>query len=145
MKFPLTEYFYNVTKEAYSFLENRGCVQYEEEADWEVDLVYESDNLTVTHSYGDREMLFNTVIRVKPRDPYGYALWEWVNVLEYKPQGKISDNLISDEKHLEALVKTSADCLQKILDQIINAGPEKLNALEAARNKVRKEWEAKYK
>ena len=143
--FPHSGFFLREVKEANAFLEARGCRDKVSNGRWEVSVTYQNDVMHITHSYGDKDLYFNTVVGTGISDFIMYGLWEWVAALGIATPDKISGNLIGEKEVLRQFILASAACLKTNVDLILTASDDILMKMEDARAKVREDWEKKSK
>jgi len=141
----LEQFFFDQVHKANGFLVDAGCEETDEQSEWQISVEYENELIRVRHTFGDRDSLFNTIIRLKEEENREYGLWEFLDAMGKRTEKKITDNLISDEGALFAVIQNSADHLKENLDLIIHHDEKVLVSMDSARDKVRKAWEAKWK
>ena len=142
--YPHSELFLEKVREANAFLMELSCTEFKEEDEWEISLTYKNDDISVRHYFGDRDMLYNTVVGIAKYNFNEYALWEWISALGVVLSDKITDNTITDVESLKSLIENSALCLKMNIDLLLSSDQTIINAMDKARDKVREEWDKQW-
>lgn len=140
---PFEQFFFDEVRKENVFLRGLGYEERSEASEWGIEVEYTNDAISVRYTFGDKDLLFNTCIKLGENREYG--LWEWADALGTRAAKKITDNLVPDENALGQLIQSSALCLKLNLKQILEADSKTIKKIETAREAVRLEWESKYK
>jgi hypothetical protein len=87
-------------------------------------------------SYGDRELLINTVVSPNGR-PHRYGLWEWADALDRPDLVPRDTSLVNQVDRMREIIRGMADGLLELRSGIARAAPATIDRIEAARLKVR--------
>jgi len=87
-------------------------------------------------SFGDRELLINTVVSPSGR-PHRYGLWEWADALERSDLVPRDTSFVNGADRMREIVRGMADGLIELRSGIVRAAPVTIERMEAARAKAR--------
>ena len=87
-------------------------------------------------SFGDRELLINTVVSPNGR-PRRYGLWEWADALGRSDLVPRDTSLVNEVDRMREIVRGMAGGLLELRSGIARAEPATIERMEAARRKVR--------
>ena len=138
--YPFGDFFIKEVRKANSFLSNYDCTENVYKGTWEVSITYECKDFIIKHSFGDREIYFNTLVGISRFDFKRYGLWEWNTALKVDWPNAITGQFIGSEEDLGRLIKSSAKCFEENSRQIIRAKKRTIKFMEKAREEVLKKW-----
>ncbi len=141
--YPHSELFIKEVKKANSFLKSLQCSEGTKETEWQVSVEYENDDIIVIYTFGDKDMLFNTIVGTANTKYNKYGLWEWISALGVSWPDKISDNLLDTPNALKKLISNSALCLRENIELILSSDQSVIDKMDIARGKVQEEWDNK--
>ena len=87
-------------------------------------------------SFGDRELLINTVVSPSGR-PHRFSLWEWADALERSDLVPRDTSVVNDADRMREIVRGMADGLLELRPGIARAARVTIERMEAARAKAR--------
>jgi hypothetical protein len=97
---------------------------------------FRTPELTGEISFGDRELLINTVVSPRGRR-HRYGLWEWADALERSDLVPRDTSSVNGAARMREIVHGMADGLLELRSGIARAAPATIERMEAARAKVR--------
>jgi len=104
---------------------------------------FQTPELVGDISFGDRELLINTVVSPNGR-PHRYGLWEWADALDRPDLVPRDTSFVNQVDRLREIVRGMADGLLELRSGIARAAPATVERMETARVKVREtlqnEW-----
>ena len=93
-------------------------------------------------TYGDRELTINTVLG-PTKGSARYALWEWADAVDRPDLVPPATDFVTTFDRLEAIVAGMAAAVRALQDVIASPTPAVIERIEAARERVRSEYQAR--
>jgi hypothetical protein len=137
--YPYGDYFVEEVQKANQFLLDINCKMEVALSEWQASVKYRNDDLLVIHQFGDREIVFESIIGTARCGYKKYGLWEWKDALGDAWPTDISSTIVCDgidqKNKLRELIISSANFIQANLDEIINTKRKVKRNLERNRKK----------
>ena len=142
--YPFGDFFIKETKIANSFLSKYSSNEKVHIGSWEVSITYSNEEFFIKHSFGDKEIYFNTLVGIARFDFKRYGLWEWIAALKINWPTAITDTLVGSDddgkEYLGQLINSSSKCLEENLGRIVSAKKPIIKLMDEARETTLKEW-----
>ena len=97
---------------------------------------FQTSELTGDVTFGDRELLINTVVSPNGR-PHRFGLWEWADALDRPDLVPRDTSFVNEVGRMREIVQGMAGGLLELRAGIARAAPATIARIEAARAKVR--------